>query len=91
MPTLLYLILSIAAMLRMEWRLAVAVIVFTPFPALIGARAAPEQMRRERRLVERWSSIYGRFNEVLAGMMTVKGFVMEEEEKRRFLAGRAGG
>ena len=87
LPTLLYLILSVMAMLRMEWRLALAVIVFTPLPALIGARAAPEQMRRERRLVERWSSIYSRFNEVLAGIMTVKGYVMEDEEKRRFLQG----
>jgi ATP-binding cassette subfamily B protein len=87
LPTLLYLLLSVTAMLRMEWRLALAVIVFTPLPALIGARAAPEQMRRERRLVERWSSIYSRFNEVLAGIMTVKGYVMEDEEKRRFLQG----
>jgi ATP-binding cassette subfamily B protein len=87
LPTLLYLILSVTAMLQMEWRLALAVIVFTPLPALIGAKAAPEQMRRERRLVERWSSIYSRFNEVLAGIMTVKGYVMEEEEKRRFLQG----
>jgi ATP-binding cassette subfamily B protein len=87
LPTLLYLVLSVMAMLRMEWRLAAAVIVFTPLPALIGARAAPEQMRRERRLVERWSSIYSRFNEVLAGIMTVKGYLMEEEEKRRFLQG----
>jgi ATP-binding cassette, subfamily B, bacterial len=87
LPTLLYLILSVLAMLRMEWRLALAVIVFTPLPALIGAKAAPEQMRRERRLVERWSSIYSRFNEVLAGIMTVKGYVMEDEEKRRFLRG----
>ena len=87
LPTLLYLVLSVAAMLRMEWHLAVVVIIFAPIPALIGAWAAPEQMQRERRLVERWNSIYGRFNEVLAGMMTVKGFTMEEEEKRRFLAG----
>jgi ATP-binding cassette, subfamily B, bacterial len=87
LPTLLYLVLSVTAMLRMEWHLAVVVIVVAPVPALIGAWAAPEQMRRERRLVERWNSIYGRFNEVLAGMMTVKGFTMEEEEKRRFLAG----
>ncbi|HEV7366798.1 MAG TPA: ABC transporter ATP-binding protein [Gemmatimonadales bacterium] len=87
LPTLLYLILSVTAMLQMEWRLALAVIVFTPLPALIGAKAAPEQMHRERRLVERWSSIYSRFNEVLAGIMTVKGYVMEEEEKRRFLEG----
>lgn len=87
LPTLLYLALSIAAMLRMEWHLALVVIVFAPIPALIGAWAAPEQLRRERRLVERWNSIYGRFNEVLAGIMTVKGFAMEDEEKRRFLEG----
>jgi ATP-binding cassette, subfamily B, bacterial len=87
LPTLLYLVLSVAAMLRMEWHLALVVIIFAPVPAIIGAWAAPEQMQRERRLVERWNSIYGRFNEVLAGMMTVKGFVMEEEEKRRFLEG----
>ena len=87
LPTLLYLVLSVSAMLRMEWHLAVAVMVFAPLPALIGAWAAPEQMHRERRLVERWNSIYGRFNEVLAGMMTVKGFAMEEEEKRRFMEG----
>jgi ATP-binding cassette subfamily B protein len=87
LPTLLYLALSVTAMLRMQWHLAVVVIVFAPVPALIGAWAAPEQMQRERRLIERWNSIYGRFNEVLAGIMTVKGFAMEEEEKRRFLDG----
>jgi ATP-binding cassette subfamily B protein len=87
LPTLLYLALSVTAMVRLDWRLALVVIAFTPLPALIGARAAPEQIRRERRLVERWSSIYGRLNEVLAGMMTVKGFGMEEAEKRRFLEG----
>jgi ATP-binding cassette subfamily B protein len=86
-PTVLYLGLSVFAMYRLDWRLATVVIVFTPLPALIGARAAPEQIQRERRLVERWSSIYGRFNEVLAGMMTVKGFGMEDAEKRRFLQG----
>jgi ATP-binding cassette subfamily B protein len=87
LPTVLYLGLSAFAMYRLDWRLASVVIVFTPLPALIGARAAPEQIQRERRLVERWSSIYGRFNEVLAGMMTVKGFGMEDAEKGRFLQG----
>jgi len=86
-PTLLYLTLSTVAMVELEWRLALLVTAFAPLPALIGARAAPEQIRRERRLVERWSSIYSRFNEVLAGILTVKGFNMEEAERRRFLAG----
>src|SRR4051812_19958111 len=70
LPTLLYLVLSIIAMTRLDWRLSLAVVVFTPLPALIGARAAPEQTQRERRLVERWTSIYSRFNEVLAGIVT---------------------
>jgi ATP-binding cassette, subfamily B, bacterial len=86
-PTLLYLALSVAAMVRLDWRLALLVVLFAPLPAIIGARAAPEQIRRERRLVQRWSSIYSRFNEVLAGMMTVKGFGMEDAEKHRFLQG----
>src|SRR5688572_28697890 len=86
-PTLLYLAISVAAMVRLDWRLALLVVVFAPLPAIIGARAAPEQIQRERRLVERWSSIYSRLNEVLAGMMTVKGFDMEDAEKRRFLQG----
>ncbi len=87
LPTLLYLALSLLAMTRLDWRLSLAVIAFTPIPALIGARAAPEQTRRERRLVARWSSIYSRFNEVLAGIATVKSFAMEDHEQRRFLAG----
>jgi ATP-binding cassette subfamily B protein len=86
-PTLLYLVLSIATMVQLDLRLALLVVVFAPLPAIIGARAAPEQIRRERRLVERWTSIYSRFNEVLAGMMTVKGFGMEDAEKHRFLQG----
>ena len=87
LPTILYLALSVAAMLELEWRLALLVVAFAPLPALIGARAAPEQIQRERRLIERWSSIYSRFNEVLAGILTVKGFNMEDAERRRFLAG----
>ena len=87
LPTLLYLTLSVAAMARLDWRLSLVVFVFAPLPALIGARAAPEQTQRERRLVERWTSIYSRFNEVLAGIVTVKSFAMEEVEKHRFLRG----
>ncbi|HET7598959.1 MAG TPA: ABC transporter ATP-binding protein [Gemmatimonadales bacterium] len=87
LPTLLYLVIALVAMTRLDWRLSLAVVAFTPVPALIGARAAPEQTRRERRLVERWTSIYGRLNEVLAGIVTVKSFAMEEAEQRRFLTG----
>ncbi|HEU4588234.1 MAG TPA: ABC transporter ATP-binding protein [Gemmatimonadales bacterium] len=87
LPTLLYLVLSVVAMTRLDWRLSLAVVVFTPLPALIGAKAAPEQTQRERRLVERWTSVFSRFNEVLAGIVTVKSFAMEEQEQRRLLQG----
>jgi ATP-binding cassette subfamily B protein len=87
LPVVLYLGLSLAAMWRLDWQLTIAVIIFAPLPAVIGARAAPEQTQRERRLVERWSSIYSRFNEVLTGIATVKSYAMEEAEQRRYLAG----
>jgi ATP-binding cassette subfamily B protein len=52
---------------------------------LVGLFAAPEQSRRERALFDRYVRMYSRFNEVLAGMRTVRSFSMEEREKRRFL------
>jgi ATP-binding cassette subfamily B protein len=91
LPTVAYLAISIFAMLRMEWRLALAVLLFTPLPALIGARAAGEQTDRERLLMERWTKLYSRLNEVLAGIRTVKLFAMEHAEQRRFLEGQREG
>jgi len=86
LPALVYLVLSVAVMLRLEWRLALIVLVFAPVPALVARLAAPMQTRRERSLLDRWVHIYSRFNEVLAGIVTVKSFTMEEAEKRRFLS-----
>ncbi len=87
LPALVYLALSFVLMLRLDSRLSWVVLAFTPLPALIGAWAAEKQTRRERTLLDRWAQIYSRFNEVLSGIMTVKSFAMEDEEKRRFLHG----
>src|SRR5690606_20839080 len=84
-PSLLYLAMSVVIMARLDVRLTLLVLVFAPLPALIGGWAAGEQTRRERYLLDRWTKIYSRFNEVLAGILTVKSFAMEDEEKRRFL------
>lgn len=89
-PTLVYLGISLVFMLRLDWRLTVVVLVFTPLPAVVGWWAAKEQTVRERVLLDRWSQIYSRFNEVLAGIATVKSFAMEDAEKRRFLKGVEG-
>ncbi|WP_240788590.1 ABC transporter ATP-binding protein [Ramlibacter henchirensis] len=85
LPAACYLALALAALLNLDWRLALAVCVFAPLPALIGMRAVPEQTQRDRALVAHWSAIFGRWTEVLGGIRTVKGFAMEQEEERRFL------
>jgi ATP-binding cassette, subfamily B, bacterial len=84
-PAILYLCISVVIMARLNWRLAVIVIAFVPLPALIAAWSGPEQTRRERALLDQWSKIYSRFNEVLSGIVTVRSFAMEDAEKKRFL------
>jgi ATP-binding cassette subfamily B protein len=86
-PSLVYLCVSVVVMLQLDVRLSLAVLLFAPLPALLGARAAPEQIAREQGLLSRWTHVFARFNEVLAGIVVVKSFVMEEKEKRRFLGG----
>ena len=85
LPAVLFLCIAIWIMLSLDWRLALAVLLFAPMPALLALRAAPEQTERERSLMNRWAHIYSRFNEVLSGIVTVRSFSMEEMEKRRFL------
>jgi ATP-binding cassette subfamily B protein len=85
LPSILYLLIAVVVMIRLDWRLALVVIVLAPLSPLIAARAAPVQTERERSLMQRWVRIYSRFNEVLSGIVTVKSFVREEEEKRRFV------
>jgi ATP-binding cassette subfamily B protein len=85
LPSVIFLVIAICIMLRLDWRLAMIVITFAPLPALIAARAAPEQTQRERTLLDRWARIYSRFNEVLSGILIVRSFAMEGAEKSRFL------
>ena len=86
-PSLVYLVASAVFMCRLEWRLALVVIAFAPIPAVLGALASKEQIQRERELMGRWTRLFARLNEMLAGIAVVKSFVREEEEKRRFLDG----
>ena len=84
-PALLYLGIAIVVMLQLNWKLGLLVLCFAPVPALIAAIAGPEQTERERSLMDAWTRIYSRFNEVLSGIVTVRSFSMEDSEKRRFL------
>lgn len=85
LPALVYLVLAVGIMLQLDWRMTIVVVFFAPFPAIFAAYAAPTQKRREKDLMDRWSKIYSRFNEVLSGIVTVKSFAMEDYEKGRFL------
>jgi ATP-binding cassette subfamily B protein len=85
LPAIVYLVISVVIMLRLEWRLALLLLAFAPVPAIIAAIATPAQAQRERTLLDRWAKIYSRFNEVLSGIVTVRSFAMEDIEKERFL------
>jgi len=86
LPAIVYLGISLVVMVRMDWRLTLLVVGFTPMPILIANWAAPRQKRREKYLLDKWGRIYSRFNEVLSGIITVRSFAMEDTEKQRFLA-----
>jgi len=90
-PALAYLLLAAVALFRLEWRLALIVLAFTPIPAAIGVWAAHEQTERERKLLRRWTTLYSRLNETLDSIRIVKSFAMEEVERRRFLSGQREG
>lgn len=84
-PSVIYLAISIVIMFNLDWRLSLLVLAFVPFPGILAAYAAPKQTQREKNLLEKWVSIYSRFNEVLSGIVTVRSFAMEDAEKQRFL------
>jgi ATP-binding cassette subfamily B protein len=87
LPAALFVAMAALAMLRLDVRATLLVFAFLPIPALITAVTAREQVAREKDLLSRWSSIYARFNEVLGGIVTVKSFAMEDQERTRFLRG----
>jgi len=84
---LVYFMLALVAMLRLDWRLTALVLAVAPLPVLIGLWAAHEQTARERELNDLWHRLYGRFGEVMSGILTVKACGQETREQQRFLAG----
>jgi ATP-binding cassette subfamily B protein len=84
-PAIAYLGMALVIMFNLDWRLSLLVLFFTPIPAIIAMKAAPQQSQREKVLMEKWGHIYSRFNEVLSGLVTVRSFAMEDYEKGRFL------
>jgi ATP-binding cassette subfamily B protein len=78
LPALAWLGVAAAVMVRLEWRLALVVLAFSPLPAALASGAGAEQTRRERNLLERWTRIYSRFSAVLLDLVTVKTLAVEQ-------------
>lgn len=85
LPSVLFLVLAIVVMFRLDWRMTLLVLIFTPIPTLIALRVSPKQVKREKFLMNQWGRIYTRFNEVLSSIITVRSFAMEDYEKMRFM------
>lgn len=85
LPSVLYLVLAIIVMFRLDWRMTLLVLAFTPLPTFIAIKVSPKQVKREKFLMNQWATIYSRFNEVLSAIITVRSFAMEDNEKMRFM------
>jgi ATP-binding cassette, subfamily B, bacterial len=85
LPSVLFLVMALIVMFRLDWRMTLLVLVFAPLPTLIAWKVSPRQVKREKFLMNQWGRIYARFNEVLSSIITVRSFAMEDNEKMRFM------
>lgn len=90
LPAIVYLGLSLAIMLRLSPPLAAVAVAFILPPLLVGRRTARTLVDLERESLDRWCRIYNRFQQVLAGIKTVKSFAREADEHDRFITSVAG-
>ncbi|HEX2975758.1 MAG TPA: ABC transporter ATP-binding protein [Bacteroidales bacterium] len=85
LPSVLFLAMALVVMFRLDWRMTLIVLAFSPLPTFIAWKISPKQVKREKFLMDQWARIYSRFNEVLSSIITVRSFAMEDNEKMRFM------
>ncbi len=81
-----YVVGALAAMLLLNWRLALVVIVIVPVIAVLTAWFQPRILHWNRRVRKLNSRITGAFNEGITGAKTIKTLVMEDRSVRDFEA-----
>ena len=79
-----YLVGAIVVMLRINWKLALCVIVIVPLVALASVYFQKKLVRLDRRVRETNSQITGKFNEGITGVKTTKTLVTEDKMERAF-------
>lgn len=85
LPSVLFLVMALFVMFRLDWKMTLLVLAFAPLPTIIAWKVSPKQVKREKFLMNQWGRIYSRFNEVLSSIVTVRSFAMEDSEKMRFM------
>ncbi len=86
LSSLCYVIGALIAMLLLNWRLALVVIVIVPVIAVLTAWFQPRILHWNRRVRKLNSKITGAFNEGITGAKTIKTLVMEDRSVRDFEA-----
>ncbi len=74
-----YLVGAVVVMLRINWKLALGVIVIVPLVALASSYFQRKLVRLDRTVRETNSRITGKFNEGITGVKTTKTLVTEEK------------
>lgn len=85
LPNVLYLACTIGFMLMLSWKLSLIALIFVPLPAVLGRYAGIIASEREKKLTERWATIFSRFNETLSLIKIVKSYTREDAEREKFL------
>ena len=81
-----YIVGSFAAMLFLNWRLALVVIVIVPIVAALTGFFQPRILAWNRRVRRQNSKITGAFNEGITGAKTIKTLVVEDRSIEDFRA-----
>ncbi|APR82326.1 ABC transporter, ATP-binding/permease protein [Minicystis rosea] len=84
-PAVVYITVSVLIMLRLSLPLTLLAAAFVIPPTLLGRRRAGKLVDRERAGLDRWCSIYDRFQQVLTGIKVVKSFGREHDEQQQFI------
>ncbi|MFT3766891.1 MAG: ABC transporter ATP-binding protein [Minicystis sp.] len=84
-PAVVYITVSVLIMLRLSLPLTLLAAVFVIPPTLLGRSRAGKLVDKERAGLDRWCTIYDRFQQVLTGIKVVKSFAREQEEQQQFI------
>jgi len=85
-PSAIYVAVSVTIMVHLSPLLALLAVGFVVPPTLLGRRRTTKLVDREKAGLDRWCTVYGRFQQVLQGIRMVKTCGREADEHAQFIA-----